>query len=136
MDHDSPQQQGDRSVPLRAGSFAHAARSLRSVGGPVLFPQLYVWLVLVSSLDVIFTTIILYLGGHEVNPVADALLDRWGLFGLIGLKFVAISVAIVICEWIGRMRYTTGRRLAEWAIAISVIPVVVAASQLIVWAWM
>lgn len=105
-------------------------------GGAVLFPELYGWLILVSALDVVFTTIILSLGGAEVNAVADYLLQRWNLFGLIALKFGAISVAIVICEVIGRMRYSTGRRFAEWAIAISVIPVAVGVAQLVVFAWL
>lgn len=105
-------------------------------GGAVLFPQRYTWLILVSALDVFFTTIILTLGGSEVNAFADYLLQRWDMWGLIGLKFVAVSIAIALCEIIGRMRYATGERFAEWAIAISAMPVVIAIIQLVVFTWL
>lgn len=113
----------------------HEQTSHARFGGAVLFPQHYLWLILVSALDIMFTAIILFLGGAEVNPFADQLLQRWDLWGLIGLKFVAVSVAISLCEVIGRMRYSTGHRFAEWAIAISVLPVVVAVVQLAAFAW-
>ena len=104
-------------------------------GGPVLFPQLYLWLVFVSVLDIVFTVTILSLGGHEVNPIADWFLDLWDTWGLIVLKFLAISFAITLCEIIGRMRYMTGLRFAQAAIGIGLIPVVVAIVQLVLYTW-
>lgn len=125
----------ETDFPRQSHPGSARAVPLPRFGGRVLFPQLYLWLVFVSSLDVICTSIILTLGGSEVNPFADYLLQRWDLWGLVGLKFVAISVVIVLCEIIGRMRLITGRRLAQWAIGISLVPVVVALVQLGWYAW-
>lgn len=91
----------------------------------VLFPYHYLALILVSSLDLIFTFYILVLGGIEVNPIANAVLQSPVSFdGLIVFKFVIVALIVLICEFIGQHAAPTARRLAVWAVAISAFPVV------------
>jgi hypothetical protein len=66
-----------------------------------------------------------------VNTIADAAIQRFGFWGLIGLKFATVVLVVAICEHIGRKRPATGKRIAEWAVAISAIPVVIAVVQVV-----
>lgn len=97
-----------------------------------LFPNLYTWLVFLAAMDVIFTTLILWIGGREVNWLADRVLQRFGVPGAVAMKFSAVILVVIICEFIGRLRHPTGRRLAEWSVAISTVPVALAFIQLAV----
>ncbi|MFG0329152.1 MAG: DUF5658 family protein [Phycisphaerales bacterium] len=102
--------------------------TLRALGWrqpPLRYQQFYLWLVTVSALDVMFTWIILALGGSELNPVADAVIVHWGLNGMIAFKFALTLLVIVLCEIVGRAKDATGRRLAGVCAAIASIPVVV-----------
>jgi hypothetical protein len=99
----------------------------------VLYPNQYVWYVLVSSLDLIMTnTVMNYFGAREVNTIADRAIGVFGFWGLIGLKFATVVLVIGICEFVGMRRPALGKRIAEWAVAISAVPVVVAMVQAIV----
>ena len=91
--------------------------------GPVLFPDRYLWLVFLSALDVMLTRVILFLGGAEVNPVADAVIHDWGMPGLSVFKFLIIAFVIVACEYIGRTSRRQGRRLAIIGVFIAAFPV-------------
>lgn len=93
-------------------------------GGEVQYPNLYVWLVFFASLDVMLTWIVLTLGGSEVNPVADAVVQTGGLLAMSIYKFVLVSVFVLMCEAVGRMRDATGRTLAWVGVAIAAAPVV------------
>jgi len=85
----------------------------------------YVWLVLISTLDVILTWLVLYeWSGREVNPVAAAVISEMGFFGAVALKFASMILAIIICEVVGRMNDLRGRLLAYACVVINVIPVV------------
>jgi len=42
---------------------------------PVRYPNAYVWYVFLSTMDILFTWMILTAGGREVNPVAQWFLD-------------------------------------------------------------
>jgi hypothetical protein len=97
----------------------------------VLYPERYVWYVFASSLDIIFTRIVLWFGGTEVNTIADWLLGVFGVWGLIGLKFATVVLVVLICEFIGRRRVLLGRRMAEVAIVVSAMPVFIASAQLL-----
>lgn len=101
---------------------------------PVLFPDVYVWFVFLGAMDIILTSIILspLFRGYEVNVLARWVMENGGLVGTVAYKFGAVMLVIVICEVIGRRRLETGRRLAEWAVAISIIPVLVAFLQMLV----
>ncbi|MEE8169988.1 MAG: hypothetical protein V3T70_05520 [Phycisphaerae bacterium] len=58
------------------------------------------------------------------------MIDRFGLSGALCLKFGAVSLVLIICETIGRRQYRTGRQLASFAIAIYLLPVAVALTQM------
>ncbi|MBB6431554.1 DUF5658 family protein [Algisphaera agarilytica] len=113
MTHELP-----RLSPITAAA-SHPAR------GNVHFPYAYLALVFVSALDLILTYIILLMGGYEVNPIANAVLQSPADFhGLILYKFVIVVSVVLICEYISRHANHAGRRLAVWAVAISAFPVV------------
>jgi hypothetical protein len=98
------------------------------------YPDQYVWYLLAASLDIMLTfAIIEHFGGSEVNAVADALLQRFGLWGLILLKYATVVIVIAICELIGAKYDTLGKRLAQLAIAVSALPVGIGLIQLSLW---
>ena len=98
--------------------------------GWVSLPQMryqnsYVWLVLVSALDVMLTLVVLVgLDGYEVNPVAAAVIHHKGFVWAVVFKFAIVLLVILICEAIGRLDDRTGRALAKAAVLISALPVV------------
>jgi hypothetical protein len=95
-----------------------------------LFPDHYCWYILACALDLMLTgTILIHFGGIEVNRIAHRIIEASGLGGLVVFKFATVLLVIGICELIGRRQERTGRRLAEWAIALSAIPVVLALVQ-------
>ncbi len=102
---------------------------------PMLFPSQYVWFVFVSALDILVTWTILSLDGVELNALADAVIVQRGATGLILYKFALVLFVIINCEVIGRRRARAGFKLAEWSVALSVIPVFVGLWQLGLYAW-
>lgn len=88
------------------------------------YPNRYVWFVLLASLDIMLTWAVLAYGGSEANPVAADVIGRLGLKGAILFKFSLVVFVIIMCEVIGRRNDKAGRRLSEWAIAITAMPVV------------
>lgn len=113
---------------------SEAVINVSPVRRSVLFPDHYAWYVLAATLDVIVTHQILHeFQGSEVNKIADALIARYGLLGMIGLKYSSIIVVVLICEFIGRRNVRLGRRLAVAAICLSALPVGVGLLQLAVW---
>ena len=90
---------------------------------PMRYPFLYMWFVVVSSLDIMLTWLVLdQHGGYEVNPLAALVIEYWGLPGAIGFKFSLTLFVIIICEVIGRRRDRTARRLARWSVGVSSLP--------------
>ena len=130
-----PEGEGVRGSASRVDALLHShvtdphAPSLR--GRPLWYPNHYTWFVFISALDVMLTWVILYFGGWEANHVADFVIGRFGLPGLVTFKFGIVVFVIVLCEIVGRRRPRSGKRLAEWAIAITCIPVVIALYQLL-----
>jgi hypothetical protein len=92
--------------------------------GPVLFPDRYLWLVFLSALDLMLTRVILFLGGAEVNPLAERVIAQWGMPGLSMFKFMIVAFVIVACEYVGRISLAQGRRLAIIGVCIAAFPVV------------
>lgn len=88
------------------------------------FQNAYVWIIFISSLDIMLTWKILSRGGVEVNPVAAVVIDAWGMYGAIAFKFALMMWVIVACEILARLRRGAGKFLAICAIAISASPVV------------
>lgn len=95
-----------------------------------LYPSRYAWYVFISALDVILTTVLLHLGAEEVNAVANWVLGRWNIAGLVVFKFVLVSFVLGVCEFVGRRRPRTGKWLIEWAVGITCIPVLLAILQM------
>ncbi len=99
---------------------------------PVLYPDQYVWYVFASSLDIIVTVFVLsHLGMREANTFAQWSIDRFGTWGLIGLKFLSVILVVCVCEYIGRRKHVAGRRLACWSILASLLPVLAALAQVV-----
>lgn len=99
----------------------------------VLYPDRYAWYVLASALDVMVTvTVLVHLGAREVNTFAQWSIERFGTWGLIGLKFLSVMLVVAICEYVGRRRPKMGRLLATAAIFASLMPVFAAMVQIVV----
>ncbi len=89
------------------------------------YQNAYVWLVLVSALDVMLTLIVLVaMGGFEVNPIAAAVIDTQGFTWAIVFKFAIVVMVVLICEVVGRLHDRSGRKLARAAIVINSLPVI------------
>src|SRR5690349_11853101 len=98
----------------------------------VLYPDRYAWYVLASALDGMVTiTVLVHLGAREVNTFAQWSIERFGNWGLIGLKFLSVILVVLICEYVGRRRRRLGAALATAAIFLSLIPVVAAMTQVV-----
>lgn len=91
----------------------------------VLYPNHYIWFVFLSAMDVLLTAVALRFGAYEANPLAAWLLERYGVAGLIVLKFTAVPIVIFLCEFIGRHKPPVGARLAEWVVALAAIPIAI-----------
>ena len=94
--------------------------------GVPLYPNRYVWFVFLSTMDVLMTFVVLWFGGREANGVADRVLQRFGIGGMAIFKFALVVVVIGICEVLGRSSPRAGRKLSEWAVAVTCVPVVIA----------
>lgn len=98
---------------------------------PALYPELYTWYVFLSSLDLLMTWLILHLEGRELNMVADWIIQRYNLPGIVVFKFGLVMFVLLVCETVGRRRDATGRRLARWAIVLSAFPVLVGVTHVL-----
>ncbi len=98
---------------------------------PVLFPQTYGWYITAAAADTVLTGIILTLGGIELNLIAAGVINHYGLLGMLLFKFATVYTVLLICEYIGRHRVATAKRLGTWAVIISTIPVLVGLHELV-----
>ena len=98
---------------------------------PMRYQRPYAWFVVLSALDVLFTWTVLLCGGQEVNAIADAVIGYAGAQGIVAYKFCLVVLVIVLCEVIGRRRDKVGKKLAEWSVAITSIPIVLSIYQLL-----
>lgn len=89
------------------------------------YPAPYTWLIFLASMDIMLTWIVLHGGGSEVNSLAAWVIRNTGLPGMVIYKFALVLLIIGICEIIARRKEPTARRFAEWAVAITAIPVVI-----------
>lgn len=124
----------------RAVQQAANTRKPRHTG--VLYPNVYAWFVLLASLDIMLTYMILhplffshdagglYPRGVEANALANEVIRRWDVPGMVLYKFALVLLVVLFCEIIGRRKTAAGRRLAEWAVFITTIPVVMALVQM------
>ncbi len=109
----------------------HPKRNRFSLLRAARYPQAYVWFVFVSALDLMMTWVVLYFGGREVNVLADYILDRWALTGMVVYKFALVVLVIFICEIVGHYRPRLGRRLSIFAVLITLVPVIIAFTHLL-----
>jgi hypothetical protein len=101
----------------------------------VLYPDRYLWYVLASVMDIVVTvTVLVHYSAKEVNSIAQASMERFDTWGLVGLKFATLVIVVAICEYVGRRHVRLGRMLATIAIAASLMPVVAATTQ-VFWLW-
>jgi len=87
------------------------------------FPNAYTWFVFFSALDIMLTWAILQRGGREVNPIADRVIDMWGLPGAILFKFGLTILVVIACEVTARKKPRMGFGLAIIAMCVSAVPV-------------
>lgn len=92
----------------------------------VLYPERYAWFVLASAMDIILTHAILHhfadFGGSELNTIADWVINRFDIWGAIGLKFLTVVVVVSICEIVGRRRPKWGSGLISTVLVLSCVP--------------
>ena len=75
--------------------------------------------VLANLMDVILTSLLLSTGSfYESNPIADFILQGWGLLGMIGFKLVTVAVVLAIANIVSIYRVKTARRLLYFGTAI------------------
>ena len=105
----------------------------RPVANPlgVLYPSTYAWFVLLASLDIMLTWIVLHFGGEELNIVAQWILSRWHLIGMVVFKMSVVLLVICSCEVVGQHNTNIGRRLSGSAVVISSVPVMLAYVELL-----
>jgi hypothetical protein len=127
-------------VPSSSGRVGDAPR--RRARRSVRYPNAYVWFVFLAALDVVLTYLILHpvlffrdpgmteSRGAEANALANWIIERWDVPGMVVFKFLLVLLVVVLCEIIGRYKEQTGRRIAEWAVAITAIPVILALIQM------
>ena len=90
----------------------------------VLFPNLYLWLVFFASLDIVFTRVILFFSGVEINPIAGVVIAAFGVPGMSVFKFSVVTFVIIVCEIVGRTKRKTAKQLAVFAVVVTGFPVV------------
>jgi hypothetical protein len=101
-----------------------------AIFAPLAHPFIYSLYLIFATLDITLTWIILHLGGAELNHIADWIIVNYDIYGAVVYKYGLVAFVITICEVVTRAKPRVGRRLAEWSVAITVIPVVVALIQI------
>src|SRR5438552_17567026 len=92
----------------------------------MLYENAYIWLIFVSCMDIMMTWVVLWHGGREVNLLAAAIVNRFGLPGMVLFKLILVLAVIGLCEVIGRRNLEAGRKFANVAVLLSAAPVVLA----------
>lgn len=103
--------------PLQLNATKHTPR--------LMFRTVYQWFYLLAALDVLLTSIILNLGGTELNAFACWLFREHGAMGLLLFKAACAGLVVLICEVVGRKRVTWGRGVALFAVGANTVPVTV-----------
>ncbi len=73
------------------------------------------WFILVNALDVFLTFILLNLEGfRESNLIADYVLQRWGISGMVYFKFGLVAFITVVAQVVARKKLSLGRWLLNF----------------------
>lgn len=105
-------------------NLADAPARAAGIGGrPCLYPSYYTWMVLLAALDVMFTWIILFMEGRELNPLADFIIKKYNLLGVVMLKLGTLCIVLCICEVVGHRRRAAGDKLVKAVSVILAVPV-------------
>lgn len=107
-----------------------AARS-RWQSRVLLYEDEYIWFALLSVLNVVLNWMVIR-GGPVFHPVIDAFMRDAGLGALLLYQLLLVTLVVVVCEDVGRLRPTTGRRVASLACVVTALPVAIAAVGLLV----
>lgn len=119
------------SEPTALASLSGDAGRRPFLRRPTLYPAHYTWYVFLSALDLTFTWLIIAAGGREENALANWIITRHHLPGLVVYKFALVVGVVLICEIVGRRRHQTGVKLARWAVLLTAFPVVVGAVHML-----
>jgi hypothetical protein len=75
--------------------------------------------VLVNLMDVVMTYLLLNTGSfYESNPIANFILDGWGMAGMTAFKLVTIGIVLAIANIVAVWRVETSRKLLYFGTAI------------------
>ena len=82
--------------------------------------------ILVNLADLLLTGAAFYFGAREVNVLADWVLTRWGLTGMVIYKFALVTFIIMTCQYIYALKPKTARFVllfgsAAYGILITVV---------------
>ena len=92
------------------------------------------WFILVNALDVFLTFILLNLEGfRESNLIADYVLQRWGISGMVYFKFGLVAFITVVAQVVARKKLSLGRRLLNFGTFVTGCVVVYSGYLLIRW---
>ena len=85
----------------------------------VKFPVETALFILVNTLDVVFTILLLSTGAfHESNPVANMVLQTWGIAGMVYFKFAFVLGIVIIAQYIANREYNTARGLLYFGTSV------------------
>jgi hypothetical protein len=90
----------------------------------------YTWLAFIALCDFVCTSVVLHLGGAEINPLAALVLDQSGLGGMFIYRVLVVVTVLMLCEWLWLRRATYARFAVLTSLMVSIPPVVFAVVQL------
>lgn len=71
--------------------------------------------VLINLMDVVMTFLLLNSGSfYESNPLADFILQRWGMLGMTLFKLAVVGVVLLIANLVALWRVETSRNLLHF----------------------
>ena len=94
------------------------------------------WLALLAALDCFLTYQVLFVFpmygvyGAELNGLANAMLDWFGFGGMVGLKAVSVTPAMLVMSFVSSKGATAKRVFGATTMTVAAFPVVVALSQM------
>jgi len=93
------------------------------------------WFILVNALDVFMTYILLNLEGfRESNAIANYVLSRWGIRGMVYFKFGLVAFTAIVAQIAARKHIRIGRWLLN--IGTLIIGGVVVYSGYLMFLWL